>query len=94
MFRTLLPRDEGMLFIHSTEEARGYWMFQCEIPLDIIWMDRNKRIVEVSRETPPCRDIAERCPSYGGNQRSLYVLELASGMADAHNLQVGDTIQF
>lgn len=94
MFRTSLPKNEGMLFIHATEEARGYWMFQCEIPLDIIWLDRNRRIVEISKQTPPCRDIAERCPSYGGNARSKYVLELASGMADAHRLQVGDTISF
>ncbi len=94
MFRNSLPKDEGMLFIHATEEPRSYWMFQCEIPLDIIWMDRNRRIVEISKETPPCREIAERCPSYGGTARSKYVLELASGMVDAHRLQVGDTISF
>jgi len=94
MFRTVLPGNEGMLFIHGSEEPRSYWMFQCEIPLDIIWMDRNRRIVEMAKETPPCREIAERCPAYGGNVKSMYVLELASGMADAHSLQVGDTLQF
>lgn len=94
MFRTSLPRDQGMLFIHATEEKRSYWMFQCEIPLDIIWLDGNRRIVEISKETPPCREPADRCPSYGGSVPSRYVLELASGMADVHNLRVGDTIHF
>jgi uncharacterized membrane protein (UPF0127 family) len=94
MFRTSLPEDQGMLFIHGTVEKRGYWMFQCEIPLDIIWMDRNRRIVEISGNTPPCRETAEKCPSYGGSVPSLFVLELAAGMAKKHNLKLGDRIEF
>lgn len=94
MFRTSLPKDEGMLFLHTNEDKRSYWMFQCEIPLDIIWMDRQKRIVEMSKNTPPCREKAENCPSYGGQETSLFVLELAAGMADEHGLRVGDAIQF
>jgi uncharacterized membrane protein (UPF0127 family) len=69
-------------------------MYQCEIPLDIIWMDRNRRIVEMAKGAPPCREVAERCPSYGGTQPSQYVLEVAAGVADAHNLRVGDVLQF
>jgi uncharacterized membrane protein (UPF0127 family) len=94
MYRTSLPKDEGMLFLHVTEEQRSYWMYQCEIPLDIIWMDRNRRIVEMAKGAPPCREVAERCPSYGGTQPSQYVLEVAAGVADAHNLRVGDVLQF
>ena len=94
MFRTSLPEDQGMLFIHGTVEKRGYWMFQCEIPLDIIWMDRDRHIVEISADTPPCREIADKCPSYGGSVPSLYVLELAAGMAKKHNLKLGDTLRF
>jgi uncharacterized membrane protein (UPF0127 family) len=94
MYRTSLPKDEGMLFLHVTEERRSYWMYQCEIPLDIIWMDRNRRIVEMAKGAPPCREVAERCPSYGGTQPSQYVLEVAAGVADAHNLRVGDVLQF
>lgn len=94
MFRTSLPRNEGMLFLHTTEERRSYWMYQCEIALDIIWMDRNRRIVEMAKDAPPCREVAERCPSYGGTHASQFVLELASGVADEHNLRIGDVLQF
>ncbi len=94
MFRPSLPKNEGMLFIHATEERRGYWMFQCEIPLDIIWLDRNRQIVEISKDTPPCRESAENCPSFGGNSPSKFVLELNAGMADTHGLKVGDIIKF
>jgi hypothetical protein len=94
MFRPSLPPNQGMLFIHATEEPRSYWMFQCEIPLDIIWMDREKRVVEISKDTPPCREAADKCPSFGGTRPSKFVLELNAGMADAHGLKVGDIIKF
>lgn len=94
MFRKSLPENQGMLFIHGTLSKRSYWMFQCEIPLDIIWLDRNRRIVEISENTPPCREAAEKCPSYGGSVPSLFVLELAAGMAKKHNLKLGDRIAF
>lgn len=94
MFRTSLDEDKGMLFIHGTPDKRAYWMFQCEIPLDIIWMDRNHSIVEISPDTPPCRETADKCPSYGGSVPSLFVLELAAGMAKKHNLKPGDTLSF
>jgi uncharacterized membrane protein (UPF0127 family) len=94
MFRTSLADDKGMLFVHAIEEKSPYWMFQCEIPLDIIWMDRNRRIVEISADTPPCRETADKCPTYGGSAPSLFVLELAGGMAKKYNLKVGDTLRF
>ena len=91
MFRSELLDDRGMLFIHPGEDKRGYWMFQCEIPLDIIWMDRNHRVVEISANTPPCREAAEKCPSYGGNVPSTFVLELAGGVAKSERAAaVGD----
>ena len=94
MFRTSLADDKGMLFVHATTEKSPYWMFQCEIPLDIIWMDRDRRIVEISADTPPCRETADKCPTYGGSAPSLFVLELAGGMAKKYNLKVGDTLRF
>lgn len=94
MFRTSLPEDKGMLFIHGAADKRAYWMFQCEIPLDIIWMDSGRRVVEISPDTPPCREAADKCPSYGGSVPSLYVLELAAGMAAKHHLKLGDTLNF
>ena len=94
MFRTNLRTDEGMLFPFQEMAPRGFWMFQTLIPLDIIWLDDNKRIVEISANTPPCRTAAEGCPSYGGSAHSTYVLELAAGQVAAHDLAVGSQLQF
>ena len=95
MFRADLAQDRGMLFVGSRSAPRSFWMYQCLIPLDIIWMDGAHRIVEIVRSAPPCRstDPAD-CPSYGGTANSAYVLELAAGQADTHGLRLGDRLDF
>ena len=95
MFRSELAEDRGMLFIGSRAAPRSFWMYQCLIPLDIIWMDGSHRIVEIVREAPPCRSADPgACPSYGGTASSVYVLELAAGQADARGLGIGDRLDF
>lgn len=94
MFRDSLAPDRGMLFIHGKPGLVSYWMYQVRIPLDIIWMDSSRRIVEISASTPPCKTAATGCPSYGGHYPAQYVLELAGGMAEKYGLKVGDTLRF
>lgn len=95
MFRSEVPPDTGMLFVGSRAAPRSFWMYQCLVPLDMIWLDGARRIVEIVREAPPCReDDPQRCPSYGGNANSVYVLELAAGQAAARGLEVGDQLVF
>ena len=95
MFRSYLGDDEGMLFVFQEIAPRGFWMFNTLIPLDIIWIDSNKHIVEISEMTPPCGEMdPSECPSYGGTVDSGYVLELAAGRAVAHGLKVGDRLEF
>ncbi len=95
MFRSEVPPDTGMLFVGNRAAPRSFWMYQCLVPLDMVWLDGARRIVEIVREAPPCRaDDPQRCPSYGGNANSVYVLELAAGQAAARGLQVGDQLEF
>ncbi len=94
MERTSLPQGRGMLFIHEQPGNYGYWMYDCKIGLDIIWMDQNHHIVEMSPSTPPCKGKSNTCPSYGGHETSVYVLELPVGSIKAHQLGVGQTINF
>ncbi len=94
MFRDSLAPDRGMLFIHSSPGNYKYWMYQVRIPLDIVWLDQFRRVVEISANTPPCKTRASECPNYGGNARAQFVLELGGGMAEKYNLKPGDTIDF
>jgi uncharacterized membrane protein (UPF0127 family) len=92
MFRDSLAEDRGMLFTHGEPGNFSYWMFQVKIPLDILWLGPNKRIVEIVENAAPCP--AKPCPGYGGKERALYVLELAGGSAKRNNLRVGDSLRF
>lgn len=95
MFRDSLSPDRGMLFIHGSPGQYQYWMYQVKIPLDIIWMDSNRRVTEISPNTPPCTSQSAReCPQYGGHYPSIYVLELAGGMAAKYNVQPGSILNF
>lgn len=94
MERTSLPQGRGMLFVHDAPGDYPYWMYDCKIGLDIVWMDGNRRIVEMSVDTPPCKGKAASCPNYGGHETSLYVLELPVGSIKMHHLAVGQMVHF
>jgi hypothetical protein len=95
MFRDTLPFGRGMLFVHPEENIYHYWMYQTKIPLDIIWMDHDRRIVEMSLDTPPCTSTSARqCANYGGNFKSKYVLEVNAGVAKKNGLATGETLIF
>ena len=94
MFRDSLAPDRGMLFIHGAPGRYPYWMYQTRIPLDIIWLDRDRRIVEISADTPPCRTEASQCPQYGGHKEALYVLVQGGSRATQYGLKVGDVLRF
>jgi uncharacterized membrane protein (UPF0127 family) len=94
MYRSELPPGHGMLFVHRDMGRHPYWMANCKIPLDIIWLDRNRKVVELSPDTPPCPSGGRNCPLYGGRKASAFGLELGAGEAARHNVTVGSTIHF
>ena len=95
MFRHHLPVDKGMLFVFQDYKQNGFWMFNTPVPLDIVWMDGAKRIVEIYENATLCpeRDF-RNCPTFGGAQPSVYVIELAAGQVVARGLKLGDELIF
>jgi len=94
MFRASMPADHGMLFVHPVSGLYSYWMYQTYIPLDMIWMDENHKIVEVVESAPPCQTAASKCPRFGGHEAARFVLELNGGLIRKFGLKSGDTIQW
>jgi uncharacterized membrane protein (UPF0127 family) len=92
MYRDSLASDAGMLFFFPAEGEYPFWMKNTRIPLDMIWIDSNRRIVHVKHDVPPCR--TPDCPSYPPNANAKYVLEVAGGVAKQHGLKTGDVLTF
>jgi uncharacterized membrane protein (UPF0127 family) len=93
-FRTSLAPDHGMLFVHPTIGNYRYWMYQVEIPLDIIWLDNNRQIVEMVVNAQPCKTEPTKCPQWASGRPAHYVLELAGGMAKKYNLRIGEQLSW
>jgi len=91
MFRDAMDADRGMLFVFRREEPRSFWMRNTRIALDIIYLDRDFRVVSISADTPPCR--TRQCPSYPSTGPAQFVLELNAGQAAMIGLEQGDRIQ-
>jgi uncharacterized protein len=92
MFRESLAERTGMLFLFPyDDDAHKFWMKNTLIPLDIIWLDRDGKVLFVSANTPPCK--ADPCPNYGPDFAIATVLEIAGGMAEKEKVAVGSTIR-
>jgi uncharacterized membrane protein (UPF0127 family) len=62
------------------------------IPLDLIWIDDQRRIAAIAHDVPPCK--GDPCPSVPPNAQARYVLEVAAGVAAHHRLAKGETLRF
>ena len=93
-FKDALPQGRGMLFVHTKPAPYVYWMSNVKVPLDIIFMDSGRRIVEISADTPVCTKKPADCPVYGGHTSEQFVLELRAGEAKRLGLHPGQTLVF
>jgi len=91
MFVDEMADDRGMFFVFRREAPRSFWMRNTRIPLDIIYLDRDLRVVSIAADTPPCR--TRQCPSYPSEGPAQYVLELNAGQAEAIDLDPGEQLQ-
>lgn len=90
MFRTCIRDDYAMLFVFAEEETRSFWMKNTLIPLDIIYLNSDRQIVDMHCSVPPCR--SDPCPSYASALPARYVLEIRGGSAKKLKLRIGDKI--
>lgn len=90
MYREKLEDDHGMVFIFPRETVLRFWMKNTLIPLDIIFLDKQFRIVNIAQGALPCEEVP--CLRYSSQVPAKYVIEVNAGIADDIGLQLGDMI--
>ena len=87
MFRKELPDGQGMLFDFQREQEVSFWMKNTYIPLDMIFIRRDGRILRIAENTEP---LSERIINSGGPVRG--VLEVVAGTAKKLGIAAGDRV--
>ena len=90
MNRTFLANNRGMLFEFKPAQKLNFWMKNCKIPLDMIFV-RDEIVTTIAANAPPC--VANPCPNYAPNSHIDQVIELRSGKAKELGVKVGDRIK-
>lgn len=89
MYRDSMEDNQGMLFIFKDEKERYFYMKNTKIPLDIIYINADNKIVSFQKSAKPFDES-----SLPSNAPAKYVLELNAGLVLDLNLSVGDSISF
>ena len=79
--------NEGMLFIWKREDYRSFWMKNTSIPLDIIFLNKKYKIVDISYNAKPFS-----LKSILSKKKAKYVLELNKGVFASYKFELKDKI--
>ena len=90
MYREVLAPGHGMLFVYPAPETLRFWMLNTKMPLDILFFDADRRLLDVFPEAPPCS--AEPCARYESHGPAVYALELPASSVRALALSPGEIL--
>ncbi|MFC1742757.1 DUF192 domain-containing protein [Candidatus Riflebacteria bacterium] len=89
MFRESLASNAGMLFIFEGEDFYSFHMKNTLIPLDIIWLNKDRKVVYIVENAEP-GSLKSLVP----DTKALYVLEINGGKSSQMGLKQNDTFIF
>ena len=92
MERDSLPEGTGMLFVYDTPAPRGFWMKNTLVPLDIIFVDGDMRVLNVEHASPEPGVPDDELTRYRSDGAAQYVVEAERGYANETGVSAGDRL--
>lgn len=93
--RGLMFRNTGNMLLEFPLSARhGIWMLFMRYPLDLIFIDRQKKITEIKKNILPLTLNPRTWKIYHPGKKAKYILELKAGEAHDFNPCIGDMLEF
>ncbi|HEV8388016.1 MAG TPA: DUF192 domain-containing protein [Nitrososphaera sp.] len=87
-----LAENESMLFYFPKANEYAFWMKDMKFPIDIIWLDTDRKVIHIEYSLEPCDSDA--CPLYKPEGKTQYVLETVAGFAQKYNVIEGTVVEF
>lgn len=91
MFRKNLGELSGMFFVNQREGLYPFWMKNTLIPLDIIWISKDRLVVFIAKNAQPCLKI---CDAIKPTYPAQYILEVNAGFVEKYQIKVGQRLDF
>jgi hypothetical protein len=88
-YRRELAADRGMIFLFSAPSVQAFWMKNTPLPLDMIFIGSDRKIVGIVEQTVPFS-----LDSRSVGRPSQFVLEINGGLAKRHGIKAGDAVRF
>lgn len=92
--RTGLVQGSGMLFVFNSPSPQYMWMKDMNFPLDMVWLDQNKKVVYIATDLTPQSYDQNPPEIFSSPVNALYVIEIPSGDANRLGIVVGKTLSF
>ncbi len=89
---TELGKHEGMLFNYTEEDLRAFWMKNTLIPLDIIFLNENREVINVETAYPEPNTSEQELKRYRSEEPAKYVIEVKAGFAENKSINKGTEI--
>lgn len=86
MNRRTLGVKHGMIFSFSEEGRHPFWMHNTHVSLDMIFLDKDKKVVAILKNVPPDNDATR----YPEGVASMHCVEVVAGTCDRYSIGVGD----
>jgi uncharacterized membrane protein (UPF0127 family) len=84
--QTNLGESDALLMVYSANSKWPIWMKDMKIPIDIVWLDSNKKVVSIDANVPASEgEDVVHTPS----MKARYVVELAAGTAQRKVIHEG-----
>lgn len=87
MYRKAMPRGVGMVFPFDEPRSASFWMENTPLPLDLIFVGADNRVVSIASGKPYSRDFID------SNGIAASVIELNAGEARRIGLKPGDKVE-
>lgn len=94
MNRTKLSTDEGMLFEFPDSQVREFWMKDTLVDLDIAYIDRNKKVIDIQTMKAVASVLQTDLPIYPSSGPAQFALEMKSGWFKKNGFTTGTSVSF